>query len=174
MWVFEKDAEGFEDPLEAVCYSKENTVYFLEEGKVLWVADATRTLHEFALWCAEEALEGVDNPHPRNLEAIRVKRLWLDGEATDEGLEEARRAAYNASLRVAYDLAWEAVWDVAYDATCSVAWEAAYDVAWWSLHSPFGEAHSKELERRLLELRPEPKDLPKKRSVYELLDEDLF
>lgn len=74
----------------------------------LWIADATRTLHEFAIWCAEQAIEtlrkkGVE-PHPDSLRALMVKRMWLDGKATDQELAAARAAAWAA----ARDAAWAA------------------------------------------------------------------
>ena len=56
----------------------------------LVVADITRTLHEFAVWCAEQALLLVDEPDHRSVEALRVKRLWLDGKATDTELAAVR------------------------------------------------------------------------------------
>ena len=61
--------------------------------RVLWMADATRTLHEFAIWCAEQALSKIDNPDPRSLRALEVKRAWLDGKATNEELAAAEDAA---------------------------------------------------------------------------------
>lgn len=58
-------------------------------------------LHEFACRCAEQALRRVENPDPRSVRAIEVKRLRLRGEATDEELVAARdaaRAAWYAAL----------------------------------------------------------------------------
>ena len=68
---------------------------------VLWEAliDAP-ILHEFACRCAERALSRVENPDPRSLRAIEIKRAWLRGEATDEELA----AAWDAAL----DAAWAA------------------------------------------------------------------
>ncbi len=67
----------------------------------LWVADAERTLHEFAIWVAEQAIEnnrkvGI-NPHADSLKALQVKRRWLDGLATDGELDAARAAAWAAA-----------------------------------------------------------------------------
>ena len=59
-------------------------------------------LHEFACLCAEQALKLVDKPDPRSVEAIRIKRLWIKGEATDEELRTAKKAAdaaYAAAAR---------------------------------------------------------------------------
>jgi hypothetical protein len=70
--------------------------------KSLWIADAARTLHEFAIWCAEETpladgrMSGALLTDHRSLNALRVKRLWLDGKATDEELAAAWAAACDA------------------------------------------------------------------------------
>ena len=53
-------------------------------------------LHEFACRCAEDALSRIDNPDPRSIHAIAVKRRWIAGEATDEELAAARTAAWAA------------------------------------------------------------------------------
>ena len=50
-------------------------------------------LHEFACVCAEYALSLIDNPDPRSIKAIEVKRAWIRDEATDEELAVARDAA---------------------------------------------------------------------------------
>ena len=75
------------------------------ERRVVWAADATRTLHDFALWCADRALrrerKAGREPDPRSWRALRVKRAWLAGRASDEELREAALAAYAA----AYDAA---------------------------------------------------------------------
>ena len=73
--------------------------------KVLWTLDATMILHEFACRVAEQALAKVENPDPRSLEAIRIKRLWVQGKATDDELLTAYEAAYAgayATARAAY------------------------------------------------------------------------
>ena len=102
--------------------------------RCLWIADAERTLHEFALWCADGALnrerKAGREPDARSWEALVVKRCWLDGQATDEELEAAWQAAWQA--------AWEAAWDAAREA----AWVASR------------EAQTAELERRLMALAP--------------------
>lgn len=73
------------------------------ERKVLWMADATRTLHEFAIWCAERALKRAKVADERCWNALKVKRLWLDGKATGRELDAARDALWDA--------AWDALWD---------------------------------------------------------------
>lgn len=57
-----------------------------------------RILHEFACRCAEDALSRIDNPDPRSINAIAVKRRWIAGEATDEELAAARAAAETAAV----------------------------------------------------------------------------
>jgi hypothetical protein len=70
---------------------------------VLWMADATRTLHEFACRVAEDALRAANVTDERCWNAIQVKRKWLNGQATDTELRAARA--------VAWDAAWAAAWD---------------------------------------------------------------
>ena len=71
------------------------------ERTVLAMADATNLLHEFACWCAERALRAERKagrvPDKRSWEAIRVKRRWLKGKATDEELAAAWDAARDAA-----------------------------------------------------------------------------
>ena len=58
---------------------------------------AAPILHEFACRCAENALKLVDNPDPRSVNAIEVKRRWMRGEATDMELAAAEAAAWDAA-----------------------------------------------------------------------------
>jgi len=71
---------------------------------VLWMLNATRILHEFACTCAEDALALVERPDERSVAAIAAKRRWLNGEITDEELDSARAAAWDAA-RAAWDAA---------------------------------------------------------------------
>ena len=71
-------------------------------------------LHEFACRCAERALSKIDNPDPRSVNAVKTKRMWLAGNATDNELDAAQAAA----------------WDAAQDAAWAAAWAAARDAAW--------------------------------------------
>lgn len=101
-----------------------------------------RTLHEFALWCAETALTKANVTDERSWNALNVKRLWLDGKATDKELDAARNAARNAASAAARDAArdaagdatWAAAWAAASaaarDAACDAAWDAAWDATW--------------------------------------------
>lgn len=84
-------------------------------------------LHEFGCVCAEYALSLIENPDPRSIKAIEVKRAWMRGEATDEELDAARDAAF--------DVACEASWSTTKGAACAyeaarAAWDVAGDVAW--------------------------------------------
>ena len=73
----------------------------------LWIADATNTLHEFACWCAENALNLLrakgQEPDPRAWAAIEAKRKWLRGEISDTELAAARGAAGAAARAAARD-----------------------------------------------------------------------
>ena len=106
--------------------------------RVLWMVDATMLLHEFACRCAEDALALTDTPDPRSVEAIRVKRLWMAGKATDAEL----------------DAAWDAAWDTARDAARDAAWDAAWAAAWDAARAAAWDAQNARLEKMLLELVP--------------------
>ena len=64
-------------------------------------------LHACACRCAEDALSRIDNPDPRSINAIVVKRRWIAGEATDEELAAAEADAWAAAW-VARAAAWAA------------------------------------------------------------------
>jgi hypothetical protein len=70
------------------------------ERTVLKMIDATNTLHEFACWCAGQALlkerEAGREPDPRSWAAVEAKRKWLRGEITDKELT-ATGAAWDAA-----------------------------------------------------------------------------
>ena len=106
--------------------------------------DATRVLHEFACWCATQALDREEaagrKVDPRSREAVRVKMAWLDGKATDKELAAAKAAAGAAAGAAAWDAAGAAAWDAAWNA----AWNAAWGAAW--------DDQNDELDRRLNEL----------------------
>ena len=100
------------------------------ERKVLWVADATTVLHELACWCAERALRAERKagrePDPRSWEAVKVKRRWLAGKATNQELSAAWSAADSAaaSWSAARSAAWSAA-DFAAGAASWSGWSAA-------------------------------------------------
>lgn len=152
--------------------------------RCLWIADAERTLHEFAVWCAERALQAERKagrePDARSWEALAVKRRWLDGQATDKQLHAARAAVWEARAAVweaqaadlaadwaaareaAWQAAWQAAWEAAWDAAREAAWvasreaagEAAGDAARYAAWDAAREAQNAELERRLMALAP--------------------
>jgi len=75
-----------------------------ERRKVLWMADATETLHEFACQAAEAALAQIPKEEidPRSLAAIAAKRAWLKREINNEELKKARDEAW-AAYYAAFD-----------------------------------------------------------------------
>lgn len=75
-----------------------------------------RILHEFACWCAEDALSHVENADERSRNAIKVKRAWLRGEANDAARSAARSAALSAALSAERSAARSAAWSAAADA----------------------------------------------------------
>jgi len=114
--------------------------------RVLWMVDAKKTLHEFACWCADRVLEREKSagrePDKRLFDAVRVKRLWVAGMATDKELAAARDAARDAAraatrgaagyaaLDSAVVAAWVAARAAAKDAAGFAAWDAAVVAAW--------------------------------------------
>jgi len=138
-----------------------------------------RTLHEFALWCAETALTRANATDERSWNALKVKRLWLDGKATDEELAAARDAAMyaawegldaarDAAMYTAWDVdgvaaryaamyaakyaAWAAAWDAARDAVWDAAWYAARYAAWDVAGTVDGDAARDEQLAKLKEM----------------------
>ena len=86
-----------------------------------------KTLHALACDFAERALlrerEAGREPDPRSWGVVEVKRLWINGHATDEELAAAWAAAWEA---------WAAAWEAraaAWEARAA-AWEAARAAAW--------------------------------------------
>lgn len=122
--------------LDALYYAPGNTLSFVAcEGRIIesydklvcskrthiYVADIEHILHEFACWCAEQALTLIDNPDPRSIAAVTAKRQWLAGEIDDKQLAAARTEAWDAAGDAAGDAAW--------DAARTEAWAAAGDAA---------------------------------------------
>lgn len=84
------------------------------ERRVIWMADATHTLHSFACWCAENALALTSvKPDERSVAAIKTKRLWLQGKATDKELAAVRAAARAVAWAAVRAVAWDAAGDAA-------------------------------------------------------------
>lgn len=70
--------------------------------EILWEADASKVLHEFACWCAEQALLAESLAHrktsPLSWAAVAGKRAWLRGEISDDQLAVLRRRAHTVSF----------------------------------------------------------------------------
>ena len=105
-------------------------ILFARGRRVLWWIDGERLLHEFACCCAEDALALIDKPDPRSVEAVKVKRQWLRGEATD------------AKLAAAWVAARDAAWDAAGAAASAAARDAAWDAAGVAARAAAGAAAS--------------------------------
>ena len=88
-----------------------------------------RTLHEIAIWCWEAIAMPIWDKHyaddKRPHEAVRIKRLWLDGKATNEELDAARAAAMDAARDAARAAAWDTASYAAMDAARAAASYAA-------------------------------------------------
>lgn len=85
--------------------------------EIVAIVDATRTLHEFACWCAEQALALVETPNPRSVAAIEAKRAWLRGEMSSVELDYARYTAGIAALAEVVRAARASAWSAASAAT---------------------------------------------------------
>lgn len=64
----------------------------------------TLMIHEFGCQCAELAIGLAYAPDERSLNAIRMKRLWIEGRATDFELATARVKSYEAYSAAVFDL----------------------------------------------------------------------
>ena len=109
-----------------------------------------RILHEFACRCAEDALSRIDNPDPRSIHAIAVKRRWIAGEATDAELDTARvaaEAAWAATRAVARVAAWtaaRAAWAAARAAQDAA--RAAQDASWAAQDASWAAARNAQVD----------------------------
>jgi len=95
-----------------------------------------RNARLFSVWCAREALERIDNPDPRSVDACDVAERYANGNATDEELKAARDAAKAATWSVASSaaraVASSAARAAAGDVACAAAWSAASAAAWYA------------------------------------------
>ena len=137
--------------------------------RVLWMADATRTLREFAIWCAEEAikavekLDGLTDGDRKALAAGKrcneVHRAFLDGTAAEKELRAAESAAWsaarNAAGSAARSAAESAAWGAAWGAAWRAAWSAAESAAWSAALSAARDAQNAKLESMLMSLAPD-------------------
>lgn len=116
-------------PVEALSYM--DRCWFLLQEEFL----PKKTLHLLACDFAEAALmrerEAGRETDPRSWEAIRLKRLWVDGMATDDELEVALETARVVALAAtkttagAAAMAWVAAWEAA-RATEETVWKKQY------------------------------------------------
>jgi len=91
--IIERVEIGVDEPYEII---EDDNKLVGTWRKTLWWIDATTILHEFACREAEKVLEMAGVTDKRCWDAIRVKRLWLQGKVTDKKLDEARVAAWVA------------------------------------------------------------------------------
>lgn len=147
------------------------------ERTVLWLSDAGRATHEFAVWCAEQALrgeaaQGRERADP-SWSALETKRRWLRGEATDQEMAEAVDAtraisggvvgqAARTAIRAGVEATGEAAWRGLWDCVTAALWAAACAGGRAASESSYGlaldaaaAAYNAELERRLLALAPD-------------------
>jgi hypothetical protein len=117
------------------------------ERRALWQIDATKILHLFACQCAEKALKDAKVTDERCWKAIKVKRQWLKGKASDEELAAARAAAWAAARAASRDASWVAARDAAWAAAWDAARDAARDAAWAAAWAASRDAFNKKLER---------------------------
>ena len=89
-----------------------------------------RILHEFACWCAEDALIHVENADERSRNAIKVKWAWLRGEASDAELAAARSAERSAVRSAERSAAEDAERAAARAVARAAAWHSVLAVAW--------------------------------------------
>ena len=66
---------------------------------VLWMADATPALHRFSLVCAESVLKQLTTPDDGALEALQIKRRWLEGSVPDRVMVETWESISGPSSR---------------------------------------------------------------------------
>jgi hypothetical protein len=105
------------------------------ERRALWQIDVTKALHLFACRVAEDALKATKVTDERAWNAIKVKRAWLKGKATDEELASARVAAWSADRSAACSAARSAASSAAWSADSYAARSAARSAAWSAARS---------------------------------------
>ena len=110
-----------------------------------------RILHEFACWCAEDALSHVENADERSWNAIKVKRAWLRGEASDAERSAAEDAARAAERYVAWSAARSAARSAAWSAARTVCRAVELDAAWSAAEAAAREQQVEHLKGMLME-----------------------
>ena len=134
-------------PIEALSYA--DRVWVLLHEMFLPVP----ATHLLACQFAERALRRERNAgrelDPRSWAAIRVKRQWAAGKATDEQLDAAESAAWSAARSAARSAAESAARSAARSAAESAAWSAAESAAEYRF----------QYRAILRDLRPSPRTL---------------
>lgn len=132
------------------------------ERRVVWMADATNVLHEFACIVATDALALVEargmTVDPCSWAAIEAKRGWLRGLTTDADLGVAWVAAEVAAWGEAAGAARAAAgaaWGEARTAAWGAARGAARDTA-WTLQNSVLETMLETVRRSLAALEERP------------------
>lgn len=82
-----------------------------------------RTARLFSCDCAEDVVHLL--PDDRSINALKIARLFANGQAKENELDAARDAAWAAAREAADGAAWAAAWAAAWEA----AWAAARDTA---------------------------------------------
>jgi len=85
---------------------KDNTKQVSRKRKLIKVRNAEKALRAWDCDCAERALKKAKVTDERSWNAIKVARLFNNGEATKEDLAAARDAAWAAAWAAARDAAW--------------------------------------------------------------------
>ena len=112
----------------------DDTKCVASERTCIAMIDGTKVLRRFAIWCAEQALNAIDQDKvdPRSRDAIRIAALYIEGKAT---ADEMNAAAYAA--RAAVYAAYVAVY--------------AADAAGAAVRAAVRKAQNEKLEAMLLE-----------------------
>ena len=90
-------------------------------------AEWSRDSRLFAVWCARQVQHLMNDE--RSINALDVAEKFANGEATQDDLDAARVAAWDAAMAAASDAASDAARAAASDAARAAAW-AARDAAW--------------------------------------------
>ena len=103
---------------------KEDLLWILLRPEIIPEKDLHLIACDFAELALKRERKAGREPHPDSWNAIKIKRLWVKGKATDE------------ELSVAWSVAWSVVWSAARSASAAArsasaaAWSAARSAAW--------------------------------------------
>ena len=128
--IFKKHGKKFYTPLEIAKSGEkiDDILWILLRPEIISEMD----LHELACKFAERALKRERKkgrePHIDSWNAIKVKRKWLKGKATDEELSAAESAAWYAAESAARSAAWSAARSAAWYAARSAESERKYQL----------------------------------------------